>query len=191
MKYTIILMALFLLPSSAWAVEVEGVSVPDQVVLKGEKLVLNGAGMRTKFFFDIYVGALYLASPISRAKTVLAKPNPARVSMDIVYSEVGKEKLTKGWTSGFEKNQGKTSFAALQERLAAFNRMFTDLKKGDHINFDFLVNGQTNVVIKGKQVGSIEGVDFQQALLAVWLGDKPADSDLKRAMLKGKEAVLQ
>jgi hypothetical protein len=186
MKKLILGMLLFLFIAPAWAVEVEGVNVPNQIELEGEALSLNGAGVRTKFFFDIYVGALYLTHSVNHAEAVLANSNPARVSMDILYGEVDKEKLTKGWTSGFKKNQSKASFAALEERLTVFNHMFTDLEKGDHINFDFLANGQTRVVIKGKQVGSIEGVDFQQALLAVWLGDKPADSDLKEAMLKGK-----
>jgi len=186
MKKIMLCMLLFLFIAPAWAVEVEGVNIPNQVVLEGKTLSLNGAGMRTKFFFDIYVGALYLESPASHAVAVLAKPSPARVSMVIVYGEVDKEKLIKGWTAGFKKNQNRASFAALKERLAVFNHMFTDLKKGDHINFDFLVNGATDIVIKGKQVGSIEGVDFQRALLAVWLGNKPADSDLKQAMLQGK-----
>jgi len=186
MKKLMLCMFLFLFVAPAWAVEVEGVNIPNQVVLEGTTLSLNGAGMRTKFFFDIYVGALYLENPASHAAAVLAKPSPARVSMVIVYGEVGKEKLTKGWTSGFKKNQSKAAFAALEERLGMFNRMFIDLEKGDHIDFDFLTNGQTRIVIKGKQVGSITGVDFQQTLLAVWLGDKPADSDLKEAMLQGK-----
>jgi len=178
-------MLLFLFVAPAWAVEVEGVNIPNQVVLEGTTLSLNGAGMRTKFFFDIYVGALYLAMPTSRVKAVLEKPSPARVSMDIVYGEVGKEKLTKGWTAGFKKNQSRVAYAALEERLHAFNRMFSDMHKGDQLVFDFLSNGATKVAIKGRDVGSVMGLDFQQALLSVWLGDKPADSNLKRAMLKG------
>jgi hypothetical protein len=31
--------------------------------------------------------------------------------------------------------------------------------------------------------GVIEGADFMQALWAVWLGEKPADSGLKKGML--------
>lgn len=186
MKCIIVWAGLFLLLPSAWAMDVEGVNIPEQVVVEGKTLQLNGAGMRTKFFFDIYVGALYLAKPSKHAEAVLAKPNSARVSMDIVYGEVDKKKLIKGWNAGFKKNQSKASFTALKERLDAFNRMFIDLKEGDHINFDFLMNGETHVVIKSQHVGSIEGVDFQQALLAVWLGEKPADSDLKQAMLKGR-----
>ena len=179
-------LSLFLLLSSAWAVDVEGVSIPGQIVMEGKTLELNGAGVRTKFFFDIYVGALYLVSPANHAEAVLEKPSPARVSMDILYSEVNKEKLIKGWTSGFKKNQSKASFAALKERLNVFNGMFTDLKEGDHLYFDFLTNGETHVVIKSRAVGSIKGIDFQRALLALFLCDKPAVSDLKQAMLKGK-----
>lgn len=179
-------MSLFLLLSPAWAVDVAGVQVLDKVEVGGQMLQLNGAGVRTKFFFDIYVGALYLPHPSSQAGAVLATPNPARVSMDILYSAVDKEKLVKGWNAGFKKNQSKASFAALKNRLDAFNAMFSDVRKGDHLYFDFLTNGETRVVIKGQQVGSIKGLDFQQALLTVWLGNKPADNDLKQAMLKGK-----
>ncbi len=186
MKRMILCMLLFLFTSSAWAVDVEGVNVPDQVVVEGKTLLLNGAGVRTKFFFDIYVGALYLEDSANRAETVLAKPSPARISMDILYSEVDKEKLVKGWHAGFKKNQSKAAFAALKDRLDAFSAMFSDARQGDHLYFDFLTNGETHVVIKGQQVGSIAGLDFQQALLAVWLGNKPADSDLKQAMLKAK-----
>lgn len=179
-------MLLFVLLPSAWAVDVEGVKVRDKVEVEGQTLQLNGAGVRTKFFFDIYVGALYLAHPSSQAEAVLAKPSPVRVSMDILYSAVDKEKLAKGWNSGFKKNQSEASFAVLKNRLDAFNAMFSDARKGDHLYFDFITNGETRVVIKGQEVGSIKGLDFQQALLAVWLGNKPADNDLKQAMLKGK-----
>jgi len=188
MKYIMVWTGLFLLLPSAWAMDVEGVHVAEQVVVEGKTLQLNGAGMRTKFFFDIYVGALYLAKAARSTKAVLEKPNPARVSMDIVYGEVDKEKLIKGWNAGFKKNQGRVAYAALEERLYAFNRMFSDMHKGDRLVFDFLSNGATKVTIKGRDVGSVIGLDFQQALLSVWLGDKPADSSLKWAMLKGGTA---
>jgi len=186
MKYMVLCWSLFLFVAPAWSVEIEEVKLANQVVLEGDVLLLNGAGVRTKFFFDIYVAALYRKQVTKRAEFVLASPNPAHVSMDILYGEVNKEKLTKGWTSGFKKNQSKVVFSALKERLDAFNQMFTDLRKNDHIDFDFLKNGQTRVAINGQQVGSIKGLDFQRALLAVWLGAKPADSDLKQAMLMGE-----
>jgi len=80
----------------------------------------------------------------------------------------------------------KLAFASLKERLDTFNRIFIDLRKTDHIDFYFLKNGQTRVTMNGRQVGRVKGLDFQKALLAVWLGDKPADGDLKQAMLRSK-----
>jgi len=172
---------LFSAPSPA--AEVEGVSIPEQAVVDGQTLVLNGAGVRTKFFFDIYVGALYLPALTTDAEQAIAGRGPKRVTMHFLYGEVGREKLTDGWTEGFEKNQSKEAMAGLRKRLAQFNAMFTDARKGDVFVFDFLANGDTRVTLKGETKGVIAGEDFARALLAVWLGRKPADRGLKKAML--------
>jgi len=169
----------------ASAAEVEGVRLPEQIVVAGRTLHLNGAGVRTKFFFDIYVGALYLEHPLRRAEAVLDDAGARHVRMVFLYKEVGREKLTAGWRAGFEKNQSRRSMDALRDRLAAFNRMFGDARRGDVIDFDFLPDGETRVAVNGRERGRIEGRDFQRALLAVWLGRRPADDDLKRAMLGG------
>jgi len=170
------------LVTNAHAVEVEGVQVADTVSVDGQTLLLNGAGVRTKFFFDIYIGALYLPNKTESAEAAINSKANKRVWMYFLYDEVSKDKLTHGWTKGFEKNS-KSNFEQLQARLNQFNSFFHDMKKGDTVTYDFNANGTTTVIINGKPVGSITGEDFQQALLAVWLGKKPADGDLKEAML--------
>ena len=165
------------------ALEIEGVKIPESVQVDGKTLQLNGAGIRTKFFFDIYIGALYLESHSSSAKAVLIDPGAKRISMDFLYSEVEKEKLIHGWQEGFEKNQPPARLQVLQARLEQFNAMFSNARHGDKVIFDLLGDGTTHLHINGKQTGIIKGADFQQALLAVWLGKKPADGDLKQAML--------
>ncbi|MDQ7011352.1 MAG: chalcone isomerase family protein [Mariprofundaceae bacterium] len=165
------------------AAEVEGVSVPEKAVADGQTLVLNGAGVRTKFFFDIYVGALYLPARTRDARQAIEGKGPKRVTMHFLYGEVGRKKLTDGWIKGFEKNQSKHAMAKLRDRLAQFNAMFTDARKGDEFVFDFLANGDTRVILKGETKGVIPGENFARALLAVWLGRKPADKGLKKAML--------
>jgi len=177
------LACLFLLPALAQAVEIEGVKLPDTIQLQGKTLHLNGAGIRTKFFFDIYIGGLYLEQHASSAKTVFNNQGTKRVTMNFLYGEVDKEKLTDGWAEGFKKNQSYQHMQALKDRLNQFNALFTDARRGDAVVFDFLTDGSTHVSINGNEKGVINGSDFQQALLAVWLGRKPADSDLKDAML--------
>ncbi|WP_419582428.1 chalcone isomerase family protein, partial [Thiolapillus sp.] len=60
-----------LLPALVAAKTLEGVDLPEQVPVEGRNLVLNGAGIREKFFFDIYVAALYLPARMSDAARIL------------------------------------------------------------------------------------------------------------------------
>jgi len=185
MKYIWLLM-MVVMPGMAMAAEIEGVSLPDTLAVNGRYLHLNGAGVRTKFFFDIYVGALYRQDAARRAGAVLTHPAPSAVSMDFLYGEVDAAKLQHGWQEGFRKNQTPEAMRSLQKRLDAFNALFGDARKGDRYRFDFLRDGSTVVRFNDKEIGRIDGEDFQRALLAVWLGEHPADADLKNAMLGGE-----
>jgi len=178
-----ILAAGLLLAGPVWAVEVEGVDVPESVEVGGSRLLLNGAGVRTKFFFDIYVGALYLTRRTGKPEEAIGMEGPKRVSMHMLYGEVSREKLVHGWNEGFRKNQSRKAMDNLKQRLERFNAMFSDVKKGDVILLDYLPERGTSVTIRGERKGVVMGKDFNDALLAVWLGRKPADGDLKEAML--------
>lgn len=177
---------MLILPGVAVGTEVAGIAVPDTVTVEGKVLHLNGAGIRTKFFFDIYVGALYRPDAVHDATGVLEQPAPSAVTMDFLYKSVDQEKLTRGWSEGFRKNLSPDALQKLESRLKQFNAMFGGARRGDHYLFEFRSDGSTVVVFNGKLVGSIEGGDFQRALLSVWLGNSPADADLKRAMLGGQ-----
>ena len=168
--------------SAAYAITVEGVNIADKATVGEQALVMNGAGVRTKFFFDIYIGALYLPTKTKSAEQAISMKGDKRVLMHFLYGEVSRDKLVDGWTEGFEKNS-KKNLSDLQSRLNQFNNFFQDMKKGDEVAFDFLQTGATTVTINGKAAGSIEGADFQKALLKIWLGKEPADDDLKEAML--------
>lgn len=183
MKSGLLLAVCLLFTNTAFAVEIEGFDIPESVVVSGNTLQLNGAGVRTKFFFDIYIGALFLPAKVNSVAEVLDMPGPKQVSMTFLYSEVDREKLTAAWDEGFENNVSKNELAALKDRLKQFNDLFVTAHKGDVFTFNFLADGATHVVLNGKETGSIAGKDFQRTLLLVWLGDKPADSDLKEGML--------
>ena len=181
--YTLLMFTLLLLPTQPEAVEIKGVNVPDSVQVEGKELQLNGTGIRSKFFFDIYVTALYLKQKSSSAEDILNNHETKRLSMQFIYGEVEAAKMTDGWNRGFEKQHTKQQMAALRDRLNQFNSFFATAHKGDLITYDFLSDGSTVTHIKGKEKGSIPGFDFQKALLSVWLGSKPADKDLKKALL--------
>lgn len=171
--------------ASLQAREIAGVELKEQVSITGIEtpLKLNGAGIRYKFIFKIYVGALYLTESQDNAASILKDDKPNRIVMHFTYDEVPQKKLVNAWLEGFEDNNDKAVFDALKERLEKFNQMFSDVHENDVVLLDYLPAKGTRVTIKGEEKGVIEGADFNRALLSVWLGDDPVTEELKDAML--------
>lgn len=183
--YALMIAGLMVLGTPLHAREFNDLKFPDKVMIAGTntELQLNGVGMRTKFVFDVYIGALYTKSSAKTRDEVQAQEGPKRVLMHFIYDEVEAEKLVGGWTEGFEENQSEDELKKLSERLQEFNALFTTVHAGDVILLDYVPGKGTIVKIKGEQKGVVEGEDFYSALLDVWLGDEPADDELKEAML--------
>ncbi len=178
-----LLMLTWIVPAQAR--EVAGVAVPETVTLHASEtqLTLNGAGVRRKSFMSIYVGALYLPQAASNVDSILSMPGSKRFSMHFVYREVSPDKLIAVWNDGFQANLSPEAFRALRPRIANFNGMFPTLHAGDRVDIDITSGKPTQLWINDKQQGKISGDDFAKALLGIWLGDKPADKSLKRALL--------
>lgn len=186
MRTIVVLIFLLLLGSTSLAAKmladveiVERVELPDTQQI----LLLNGAGIRSKMFFDIYVAALYLPEHLSDPARIQDPQLPKRLSMHFVYSEVSRKKMNAGWQSGFEDNSTKQQMSAMQPALDKFKSMFRDMKAGDVVLLDFLPAEGVQLSINQKFIGSIEGGDFSATLLRVWLGDEPVTDSLKRDLL--------
>jgi len=166
----------------AYAGEMEGVTFPDKIAVGTANLTLNGLGIRTKMFFKIYIGALYLPAKESDPAKILATDGPKQLVMHFLYKEVSKEKLVEGWDDGFKNNSGD-KVAALKDQIAKFDGFWSEMKKGDVAVMTYVPGQGTKVEIKGQEMGVIEGKEFAQALFAIWIGPKPPTEDLKKGLL--------
>ena len=164
------------------AKDVEGTNVPDTLTQDGKTLRLIGAGIRNKWFFDVYVGALYAEKPTFNAANLIKSDQVKRMDMHLLR-DVGKDKIIETIREGFEKNS-KSQMSALQARLDQLAAAVPDLKKGDLLSLTYIP--EKGVVTGGaaKDV-VIPGKDFADALFSCWLGPDPADADLKRKLLGG------
>jgi len=167
---------------SLQAKKIAGVQIDDTVNIKGTSLKLNGAGVRTKFVFDIYVAAFYTATTIKKVENI-SDDAPMRMAMHFIYDEVSKEKLVDGWNDGFEDNLGDEQFKKLKSRINLFNGLFETVRAGDIIHLDYIPGKGTLVNINNKNKGVVSGSEFYKALLMIWLGEDPVGSDLKSALL--------
>ena len=184
-----LLLFLALFSVSVNARQLDDVKLPDTVTLEGTAaaLQLNGMGYRTKFIFNLYVGALYTETKVTSRDAAQALKGPKRVLMHMVFDEISHEKMADAWREGFEENNSDEQFKKLESRLNTFISYFPDLKEGDVVLLDYIPATGTVVSFNGKVKTAIEGEDFYSALLDVWLGEEPADDDLKEAMLDEME----
>lgn len=166
----------------AAAKEVAGVQFPETLSAGGKELKLNGAGIRTKFFFQVYAAGLYLENTSQDASAVVQSDQVKRVRMKMLR-DLDKKSVTDAITEGFKKNAGD-KVASLQQRLDAFNAIIPDLKKGDELLLTY-VPGQGTTIEESRsgKSHSVEGKDFSEALFSVWLGRQPVDEGLKNGML--------
>ena len=179
----LLLMLLPALPAPAAAATVSGIEIPDRVEVAGETLVLNGAGVRRKFFFRIYAGALYLPSTTRDAQRAIAMAGAKRVLMHFIYDELTREQIVDAWSDGFEANLSSRERAALGQAIDDFNRLFTDVQSGDELAIDYLPDRGTRVMMNGEVRGVVPGDALAEAVLQIFLGERPADAGLKRGML--------
>jgi hypothetical protein len=167
------------------AAEFAGVFIDDEIRAEnGQSLVLNGVGIREKFWVDVYVGSLYLPSKSDDVAQILSNPGPWRVQLDFIYKEVASGKLLDSWREGFEKNQSTETLAKLQPRIDQFYGYFeTSAVSRDQYRFDYTPGKGVDISKNGQQLGLVPGDDFKNALLEIWLGNHPADKKLKKGML--------
>lgn len=172
------------LPVLAHAAEVSGVHVAEQASVNSQPLVLNGAGLRRKFVFDVYVAALYVTTRTQDAATLINGPEPRRLQLTL-KRDIDSATLTESLNEGLAANNTPESLATLQDAFEQFKAIMNqggEGKAGDTITLDFTSDGVT-VSFKGNTLGTVADSRFGPALMKVWLGKNPAQKSLKQALL--------
>jgi Chalcone isomerase-like len=171
--------------AAAWAADIGGVKVDDKVSVGGQELVLNGGGVRTRVFVKVYVGSLYVPAKATTLAAVLEK-GPRRIQMNMLR-DLSPDQLVGALSDGIKDNTSAAELAAIQpqlDQMITVMKGFGAVKEKDVVTLDF-VDGATRIGLNGAAKGTIPGDAFNRALTRIWLGDNPAQADLKKAMLGG------
>jgi len=177
-----------LMSAAASAAEVEGIKLPEriQIAVDGSELVLNGAGVRVRLiFFKVYVAALYLSVKTDDGESILRDSRPSRLSMQMLR-DLSVEQLASSINEALRETLTPEERLPLEPRLKQFNAIFDTLpevKEGMQLSIDYLPQLGTVIRVNGEEKGRIPGADFNQALLRIWIGDRPRDPELKKALL--------
>ncbi len=168
----------------ATALTLDGHTIPDTLQAGPSQLVLNGAGIRKKVVFDVYLAALYTSRKTNQASELINSTQPRLLRLTLLR-DIDSASLAEALNDGLKDNTNDAQWQAIRpaaEKFASLLLQHKDLKKGSVIDILFTGAGVA-VSALGKQQSAIADVDFSRALLAVWLGSDPAQSSLKRALL--------
>ncbi len=178
------------LPAWSATIDVAGVPHEDRVTVAGSPLVLNGAGVRYKAVFQVYTAGLYLTAKASTSDGVLAATGPKRITITMLR-DIDAAELGKLFSRGMEDNMDRAAFSKLIPGVLRMSQIFADYKKlnkGDTFTVDWVPGRGSVLTVRGKVEGEpFKEPEFFDALMRIWLGPKPADWQLKDALLGVKK----
>ncbi len=182
-KLMILAVAAILLSTTAFAVKIGGVNLPETLKAGESTLVLNGAGLRKKLWIKVYAGGLYLSHKTNNQNEIINADEAMAVRMHFIHDGIAAKKLVDAWDEGFEAATND-NVAPIQMQINKFNAAFNvEVHEGDIYDIIYVPKEGVSVFFNGKKIDTIAGLAFKKALFGIWLCDDPADSGLKEGML--------
>lgn len=165
---------------------VENYRFDNELNVNGQRLVLNGAGVRYKLVFKLYAMALYLPKKSSSVDEIIAMPGPKRIRM-LALREMPVADFGRMTARGIQASATREDFVKILPDIARIGQLYGAYDRtalGDEILMDWTPGAGLTVRFRG----ALQGDPFVQpelfnTLLKIWLGDKPADAQLKEALL--------
>ena len=171
---------------SAQTTDIAGIKFANTVQVGNASLRLNGAGVRYKVVFQVYAAALYLGEKVATPEAVLAAPGPRRLQI-VMLRDIDGNELGKLFTKGMEQNAPREEFSKSIVGIMRMSDIFSNRKKllaGESFAVEWLPGTGTVISVNGKPEGvPVKEPEFYSALMKIWIGNSPADAQLKDALL--------
>jgi len=164
----------------------DGQRFDDSARLAAQDLVLNGLGLRAIFFVKVYVAGLYLPEKATSLRVILNLPGPKRLQLRMLR-KADADDFIEALVEGIEDNSSKAELAQLNGRMRQLEQNISaigSVATGDSINFDFIPGIGTTLSVNGMKKGTvIDGADFYNAVLKIFVGEQSVDERLKAGLL--------
>ena len=182
-RITLSLLACLAFSPLTHALEINDINVVEKIQVADQSLTLNGAGIRSKFFLNLYVGALYLNEKSTDAEALIAADEAMTIRLYITSSLIDGEKMSEATLDGFVKSTGG-NLAPIQKEVESLIGAFRDaVADQDVFDLQYLPGTGVSVIRNGEVKVVVPGLEFKKALFGIWLSDDPVQDDLKEGML--------
>ncbi|MBU1168346.1 MAG: chalcone isomerase family protein [Proteobacteria bacterium] len=178
-RLILLVIAGLMMVSTAYA---EGKAMPDTMKAGDADLLLNGSGVRTKLFMDLYVAGLYVPEKTKDVVALLKKDDKMAMRLQIISKLITSEKMSEATREGFEKST-HGNIAPIQKEIDDMISVFSaEIKQDDVYDMVYVPGTGTNIIKNGVLAKTIPGEEFSKALFGIWIGDNPVQEKLKSGL---------
>lgn len=178
-------------PAMAQAVSMEGVDLAPTVTAYGQKLVLNGAGVRKRGYFKADVTALYLPEKTTSADAIFKLDGVRRIQLNILRRFTSST-MTRIFLADFKDHATDEEFKRLIGPIGQIGAAYANVKevvKGDVVNVDWVPgrgwlathNGRSLTDADGKQLVINDKLAYQ-IYMRMYIGEG-APTELRNGLL--------
>jgi hypothetical protein len=166
-------------------ITLKGVTMPASIEYDSVPLVLNGAGIRNKYFIDVYVAGLYLKAKSIKEKAITDADETMAVRLHIISSTVTMDRMAEAIREGFDRSMlGRTQKFRSQIDMAVEIFKSEPVKVNDIYDIWYIPNKGVVAFKNGINLNIlIPGLPFKKAMFGIWLCPNPVDKKLKVGML--------
>lgn len=165
-----------------------GIEISPSINLHKKKLQLNGAAVRSKFFVQTYVIALYAESPIIDEDTAINSSIERDIRMIICTPLATTDLVIDNIRNGIKDSVGSSHYAELKESVEQITSTLKEIGIGYKDIVDIYLTSKCELLLykNEKQEGKLKnGTGFAQALFEMYVGKRPKDKKIKQALLTG------
>lgn len=178
---TLMLSLMVSLPTQA--LTIKGIDVQETMKLDSQELVLNGAGVRTKWFVEGYIAGLYLAQKTDNAEAVMAADEPMAVRLIITSGMITPKRMTESTRDGFVSSTGG-NIAPIENEVEELISAFKDtVEEGDVFDLVYLPEQGVTVYRNGEEKTNVKGLEFKKALFGIWISERGIQKSLRKKMM--------
>ncbi|GHC88921.1 chalcone isomerase [Pseudorhodoferax aquiterrae] len=175
------------------AVDLGEVTLEEAAQVGGQNLQLNGAGIARRLVFKVYAMGLYLPDRTQRTDAVLATAGARRMTI-VPLRDIGGDDFCEAVMRDLSAE--RFASAEVRAHLLALADMIGQrpggLRRGEVLTLDWVPGVGAVVALNGKPLAPpLRNRAVYDALLMVWLGEKPTDPALKAKLLGGGPADLR
>jgi hypothetical protein len=175
---------LCLLAGPATALDVGGTHYQDSVAVGPVRLQLNGAGVQGAA--GAYAAGLYLEQKAVTQEEALGSSGVKQLEM-VMLRDLDSAELAALLVRGTQDNVSDEQLATMLPVYFELGRMLGEQKQfkaGDSIQLRLIPTLGTVISINGRPQGEpLPQAAAFDGMLRIWLGGKPVDAPLKRALL--------